>query len=247
MTIIDSNTFFGFSPRERVDYSLDALEAMLKSNGVSRAISCSLRGVYYDFKAGNDETLAAAQERLWLIPACTIDPRRHLGCLGEVERMRAAGVKVFRFFPEMQAWPSEHSWPIDSPLMRNLLKEIERLGGVVFLPADEHNAPSQILRLADSLSLSIVLVGVTYLTLAESIACLRIAPNLYLDTQQLVIPMALEVIAGEVGSHRIIFGSREPVRHLQSIINVITYSTLSESEKESILSGNILHLLEAVP
>ena len=241
MTIIDSNTFFGFSTKETADYSLDALEAMLKSNGVSRAVSLSLRGVCYDFQEGNDETLRASRERAWLWPAATIDPRKHLGCLEEVERMRAAGVKAFRFFPDLQGWA------LDFLPMCNLLREIDRLGGLAFIPGGEGGAATRILRLAEGLSLAIVLVGANYSTLSETIACVQSSPNLYLDTQQLVIPMALEVLADEVGIERIIFGSRAPERHLRTIMNVITHSTLAESDKESILSGNLLRLLEAVP
>ena len=241
MTIFDSNTFFGFSPTERADYSLDALEAMLKRNGISKAVSCSLRGVHYDFKQGNDETLAASRQRPWLIPAATIDPRRHLGCSEEVERMRTAGVKAFRFFPDSQ------SWPIDFLPMRNLLQEIDRLGGLVFLPAGEPGSPTKTLRLTEDLSIPIVLVCASYWTLSEAIACLQASPNLYLDTQQLVTPMVLEVLADAVGADRVIFGSRAPERHLRAIINVITHSTLADSDKEGILSGHLTRLLEAVP
>lgn len=241
MTIFDSNTFFGFSPREKADYSLDALGEMLKSNGVSKAISCSLRGVYYDFKEGNDESVAASREHPWLVPAATIDPRRHLGCLAEVERMRLAKVKAFRFFPDVQGWP------LDFLPMRNLLQEIGRLGGVVFLPAGESGAPTRILHLAEALSVPIVMVGANYSNLAEAIACLLASENLYLDTQQLVTPMVLEVLVQEVGIQRIIFGSRAPERHLRAILNVIANSTLKETEKQSILSDNLLRILETVP
>lgn len=241
MTIIDSNTFFGFSPKERADYSLDALEEMLQSNGISRAVSSSLRGVYYDFQEGNDETLRASRQRPWLLPAATIDPRRHLGCLAEVERMRAAGVRAFRFFPDLQGWA------LDSLPMSNLLREIDRLGGLAFLPAGESGAATRVLRLGEGLSLAMVLVGANYSTLSEAIACVQSSPNLYLDTQQLVTPMVLEVLAREVGAERIIFGSGAPERHLRTILNVITHSTLAESDKESILSRNLLRLLEAIP
>ena len=241
MNIIDSNTFFGFNPKQKVDYSLDALEEMLKSNGVGRAISCSLRGVLYDSQAGNDETLAAAQERPWLIPAATIDPRRHLGCLEEVQRMRSAGVKAFRFFPDLQ------NWPVDFLPMRNLLEGIDRLGGIVFIPAGENGVATRILRLLDGLSVPTVLVGANYASLGEAIACVRSSPHLYLDTQQLVVPMVLETLAQEVGVERVIFGSKAPERSLRAIINMVGNSTLRESDKEKIFSANLLHLLEAVP
>jgi predicted TIM-barrel fold metal-dependent hydrolase len=240
LNIVDSNTFFGFSPREKVDYSLDALEGMLKKNSVAQAMSLSLRGVSFDFQEGNDETLAASKQRPWLIPCATIDPRRHLGCLEEIHRMREAGVKAFRFFPDVQGWP------VDFLPMRNLLVEIDRLGGIAFVPAGENGMGTRTLSILDGLLVPTILVGATYVSLGEAIACLQSSPNLYLDTQQLVTPMALEVLTQEVGVDRVIFGSRAPERSLRAAIRMVADSSLSESDKAKVFSGNVLHLLEAV-
>ena len=103
--IFDVNTFFGLDRRAPTDWSLEALQRLLDRHEVSRALTYSLRGVAFDFVEGNNESVAAAARDERLVPVATVDPRRYVDCVEEVHRCLSEGLRVFRFFPDLQGWP----------------------------------------------------------------------------------------------------------------------------------------------
>ncbi|MFQ5809793.1 MAG: amidohydrolase family protein [Armatimonadota bacterium] len=233
--IVDAVTSFGSYPGKQVDWSLEALLGILQENGVDRALSLSLKGVYYDFEEGNDETLAVSREHPVIVPVATIDPRRHLGCIDEVGRRAEQGFRVFRFFP------TEQGWPWDFLPFRNLLRELAKYDVRLMLPVAGNGA---ITALFDPLEahapgVRTLLTGVTYSNLAELLAALEATDRLYTDVHMMDSPNALELIADEVGVERIIFGSNSPEREFRSALNVVTYASLSEADKRKVLAKNV--------
>ncbi len=232
--IFDAVTSFGSYPGKQVDYSLDTLLEILRDNGVDRALSLSLKGVYYDFEEGNDETLAASQEHEAIIPVATIDPRRHIGCMEEVARRVEQGFRVFRFFP------ADQGWPVDFLPFRNLLRELAKHDVRLIFPASGNGAVTALFDVlaAHAPGAPALLTGVSYANLAELIAALKASDRLYADVHMLNSPNALELIAEEAGIERIVFGSGSPAREFLTALNVVTASTLSEADKQRILSEN---------
>jgi predicted TIM-barrel fold metal-dependent hydrolase len=233
--MFDAVTAFGSYPGKQVDWSLETLLGILRDNGVGRALSLSLKGVYYDFEEGNDETLAVSRHHEAIVPVATIDPRRHLGCIEEVGRRVEQGFRVFRFFPTTQGWPVEFL-----PL-RNLLRELARFDVRLMLPVSGNGAITAVLDALDACApaLPVLLIGVSYANLAELLAALKASDRLYTDVHMMDSPNALEIIADEVGVERIIFGSNSPEREFRTALNVVTGSTLSEADKHKVLSSNI--------
>jgi len=74
--IIDINTIFGFWPRKNADISLGTLLKLMETKAVTRALTLSARGIFYDFIEGNNETFRACQNNQRLIPAATVNPYR---------------------------------------------------------------------------------------------------------------------------------------------------------------------------
>jgi len=237
--ILDAVTTFGSYPGKQVDWSLETLLGILRDNAVRSALSLSLKGVYYDFEEGNDETLAASREHEAIVPVATIDPRRHLGCIEEVGRRVQQGFRVFRFFPTQQGWP------VDFLPFRNLLRELSQHDVRLAFPVSGNGAITALLDVLDAYApaLPALLIGVSYANLAELLAALHASDRLYADVHMMDSPNALEIIADEVGVERIIFASHSPEREFRTALNVVTGSTLSEAEKAEVLSANLEALL----
>jgi len=112
---LDLNTCFGAYPRRRADYSLATLNRIMDQNRVSKAVTLSLKGVLYDHSEGNDETLAACAGNKRLIPAATLDPRKHIGDKSALKALQRAGFKFLRLFPDLQGGPIRYA-PVRSML-----------------------------------------------------------------------------------------------------------------------------------
>lgn len=238
-TIIDGNTLFGYWGRRDADISLETLLAILGEHKVARACTLATNGIFGDFRQGNDATWQAAEKHSQLIPVATLDPRRHLGCPEEIKQRRDQGFKLFAFFPELQGWP------IASQPFPELLKAVAEAGGVVMVEARVAGAPGQIAQAGQGLKIPIILSGVGYENLAEALAVMKQDERIHLETHRLTCADGLELVAGEVGAQRLIFGSYSPLNYFSSSFLMVKFSQLSDGDKAGVLGGNLARLLEA--
>ncbi len=237
MAVIDCFTFFGVNPRRRADWSVAALLRAMQENDIDRALTCSLKGVLYDFTEGNEETLATCAADRRLVPVGTIDPRRALGCEEQVVRLAGRGCRAFRFFPNEQGWPFDFL-----PFLR-VVTRIEEADGVVFVPCKSSGAATELLRLLGGRALAVVLCEVGYWNFAEVLACGREAPRFHLETHLLDTPEALEMAAEVYGEGRLLLGSNAPETTPGPAIAMVRASRLSEPGKAGVLGGNVARLL----
>lgn len=235
--IIDVNTCFGENPADSRDRSLELLLRILDKHDVHRALTYSLRGVKYDFAAGNDETVKECEEYERLIPVGTIDPRRHFGCLEEVERCVDRGVSVFRFFPD------EQGWSIDSRPFLRMCEELASHDVAVLLPAGGAGQQSIIAdRIADY-GFPIVICGSGYSTGAETIAVAASHKNIYCESHLINTPGTIEGITWVTGPDTILFGSNSPDRYFGAARYMVEYAELDDEVKAGILGGNAVSAL----
>lgn len=237
-TIIDGNTLFGYWGKRDVDIALETLLGILGEHKVARACTLSTRGIFGDFRQGNDETWEVAQKHSQLIPVATIGPPRHLGCQEEIKQRRDQGFRLFAFFPELQGWP------IASQPFPELLKALAEAGGVAMVEAGEPGIPSQIAQAAQGLELPIILSGVGYENLAEALAIMKQDERIHLEIHRLTPADGLELVAEEVGAQRLIFGSYSPLNYFSSSFLMVKFSQLSDEDKAGVLGGNLARLLE---
>jgi len=235
--LIDVSTVFGFWPKRKADISLQTLLALMAEKGITRALTLSARGVFYDFAEGNRETLAAAAAHTQLVPVATVNPSRWIGCLDEAERMIAAGVKLFRFFPQYQ------EWDIAQAPFRKLLREVLAPSPVALMIPAEMGFTA-IGDMAAGIGNPVIVESFRYASLAEAIVVMQDVPNVYVETHLINSPNWVEVLKAEVGVDRVIFGSNAPLSYISAAIAQIGYARVSEEEKALMFGGNLRRVLD---
>jgi predicted TIM-barrel fold metal-dependent hydrolase len=129
MTRFDVNACFGQWPYWEIpDKTADDLVAVMDRNGIDRAAVMSLRGVFIDWRKGNDETLAAADRRpSRLVPIATISPFPDGGA-EELKRLVNAGMRGVRLYPAF------HSYLLDDPFVDEICSAASDSGIPVTIP-----------------------------------------------------------------------------------------------------------------
>jgi len=236
--ILDADTLFGAWPLRRVDLSLNRLLETLRQNKVRRALTLSTAGIFYDFRRGNEETVAACRQNADLLfPTATLDPR--VGPQGEEEiaKRLQQNIRIFRFFPQYQGWP------LDFLPFRELLRRLNEGEAVAMVPVTELGHLSTLLRSLEGLSLPVLLTDITPSLLGELLVAARAYPRLYVLTRCLTAPEHLVWLCEQIGPERLLFGSQAPLYYFSSALLPVLSSPLPEETRQRILGGNLLHLL----
>jgi uncharacterized protein len=233
--VIDVNTFFGFWPKRDVDISVETLLKMLQDYQVDKACTLSTRGIYDDFKEGNDETLKICKMHKQLIPIATVNPAAYLGCYEEIRIRAEQGFKMFRFFPPTQ------EWNINGLVFRKVLDCLSQFPMPILLPASE--GISNIFKVTEGMNNPIIITSFRYALLGEAIEAMRNNPNIFIETHMINSPDFLEVLKDEVGLEQIVFGSEAPLVYISSALEQVKRASISDDDKQKILGGNLKRIL----
>jgi predicted TIM-barrel fold metal-dependent hydrolase len=236
MEIIDAGTFFGVRPSTDLDLSSETLLALLARNSVASALTCSLTGLQYDAQEGNDRTLALCAEHPQLYPVAVVDPRVWPGCLAEVERCAGLGFVAYRLAREFQGWA------IAQQSALHVLRAIAQTGLPVTVHVPAAGDATALLNMVGGWELRVILAGVGYSTLAESLAVLADAPNFCLEAHRLTCPGQLETTAAAVGVRRLLFASWAPLHQQRPSLDVVRVSKLDPTAQAAILANNARRL-----
>lgn len=241
--IVDVNTHFGTSVARTPDLSLSTLLRELGSHQVAMACTCSLAGTIYEQNVGNQETFAAAQAHPQLLPVATLNPRRHLGWERDLDHALEAGAVAFRFF-----W-QEQGWTLNSKPFQSILRHLAPHGKPVILAAGPWSWGNigAIAEATADAGLPVILLDVQYSNLAEAVQVMQAFPHLLTDTHRLASPGSVEILAGEVGAERLLFGSGAPFRPIQPALNMVLAADLPQADKVAILAGNARRILNLSP
>jgi predicted TIM-barrel fold metal-dependent hydrolase len=232
VTVIDVDTLAGHWPLREADISLPTLLATLDRHAIDACCVTSARGIFYDDLEGNDETLAWCAANPQLIPTGTLDPRRFVGYRDEVRRLTAAGVRIWRLFPELQ------SWVPDTAPFRRIVSALADEGAVLFVSGQ----PSHIVRAISGTPLRLIL-GAHFYQMADLLALLEEGADFYVSTRLLHGPGAIETLVGELGPDRLIFGSGAPLSAMGAALLRVQTAALPSGTKDAIFGGNLLRLL----
>jgi predicted TIM-barrel fold metal-dependent hydrolase len=235
LPLIDAHAVFGFWPLEKVDLSVDTLQAAMRARRVARSLAYSAKALFYDAGEGNDDTVTVCGQRSELLPVAVLDPRAYPACLEEARKRLSQGVRVFRLFPDA------HGYPIDFAPAVELLEELA--GQVVIVATARMGAPTALARLLGDTGCRAVLELESASLLGEALAALRRCSCLELTTRGTEAAGALEAAVAAAGAARLVFASRSPLYSLGSALMSVQFADLSDGDRASILGENIGRLL----
>ncbi len=239
MTIIDAHTLFGFWPQRKADISAETLVGLLKHHQVSGCVTFSTTGIFADYRQGNDETLELSGKARGLYPVGTVDPRRFVGTLEEIDERMKQGVRLWRLFPEYQGWD------LDIQPVTAILHRLAEKGASLMMAAGAAGLPSAIAARTAGLNMKTVLLGVTVTQLGELISLLRAHDHLLLETRRLTDPQVVGALVAQFGADRLVFGSAAPLQYVSSALLPLQSAQMTERQRERVMSGNISALANA--
>jgi predicted TIM-barrel fold metal-dependent hydrolase len=236
MHVIDMGTLFGVRPATDLDLTPEALLRVMARNEVGHALTCSLKAIQFDSRAGNDQALALCRAHPNLYPVAVVDPRQGPDCLAEVERCASAGFVAFRLFPDFQGWA------IASQSFRHLLRAIAQTGLPAIVHAPASGDATALLDIAGEWETPIVLAAISYSVLAEALAVLAEAPHFYVEAHRVALPGQVELMVESVGAERIMFGSWAPWFAQRPSLDMVLGSEVSQADQSRILGANARRL-----
>lgn len=235
MPFIDAHAVFGFWPLEKVDLSVDALQAAMRARSVTQSLAYSAKALFYDAGEGNDDTVSVCGQRPELLPVAVLDPRSYPACLEEARKRLAQGVQAFRLFPD------RHGYPVDFAPAAELLEELA--GQLVIVSTAQMGAPTALARLVGNTGCRTVLELESPALLGEALAALRRCACLELATRGTEAAGALEAAVAAAGAARLVFASGSPLLSLGSALMSVQFASLSDADRASILGDNLARLL----
>jgi hypothetical protein len=235
--IVDINTLFGPLPVGSSDLTVDVLLALMKKHKVGAACTLSTLGLLLDPAIGNAATRAACSEHPTLLPVATFNPTMFFGDTAPLQRLKADGFVLLRFFPTAQGWPMDYTpfqalvaslQPMGLPMMIN----VERVGEITTLThvLEGYGGP-------------VVLAGVDISTLSEAIAALRRHANWHIELSRLLAPGSIKLAADNVGIERLLFGTSAPSHPIASALHTLQHAGLADDARRQILGANSRRLL----
>jgi len=230
--LVDVNVSFG--GREGIQtFPLDRMLQQLSHYPCSAAFVHCNQGVT-DHAAANEQTLmlCAGQERL--LPAAVIQPRSTLSWEREVERCLAAGVRLFRLFPDRTKPP----WPIESVYFERIVERLSGTDACLLIDAVVPGIATQAAARTAGSGVSVIFSELRYHPMGEALLVGQRYPHVYLESSRLTSPEAVEICVAELGADRILFGSGAARYPAWVAWQTIERSALTARERELIYHGN---------
>jgi len=233
MDIIDVNTNFGFYRFKKLDTSVGKILSEMDKWKISRALAVSMRGTYYDYSDGNDETLKTCETEKRFIPVATIDVRKSPDFEKDLDSFVKRGFKAVRLYPE------EQGWGVDQIAFRKLLNIVNdfRMPMIISAP------PGKLYDIAADTTVPIIFLSTHYYDLYEIIRVFEDRKNFYAEERLFTSNDAIELFVGRISPRRLVFGSNNPFEYIGSSVVRIESAEITEKEKELIYSGNVKEIL----
>lgn len=237
--IIDASTTVGIHPEHRLDMSVDKLVSVMDKNSVTASLVIATIAMFHQSETGNMITLDAARSSNRLLPVGTVNPRTYFGRPTDMQAIRDQGFKIFKFYPTHQRWA------INSAAFAEVLRQLAPLRMPVMVDIGHPGDATAVMNAAAGYEAPIVFCSISLDTLSEALTIMSHTSNVMIETHELHVPEALELIVDRVGADRIIYGSGAPLRSIASSLYYVLDSELSDEDKQKILGGNIKRILGA--
>lgn len=249
---IDFNAYIGCFPYWENKYaepSGKGLVALMDRDGIDRAVALSLRCLFDDVEAGNQEMLEAAgkyPDRL--IPAVTVNPYSGLNNETYLKECRDSGAKVLKLYPFNHSYPlmSQYNNEVDK-----LVKTAAKLGYCLSIPVRLFmNWYFNVLPMTDVVNFAlkhrdapIVIDCVNYSEFSPAVEAAEQAEHIYIGTSALTFMNSIEHLAERIGEDRIVAGTCAPMQIPACGTAKVKEALVGDTCREKILGGNAEKLL----
>ena len=245
LEFFDCEASFGICgyKRETTPITKDEMLSKFDRYGIDSAVmryEFAAYGITYD---GNLELMDEISGDSRLYPMWHVMPH-HTGEFPEPEELVALMKKHDVRIVTLQS----EGWTVGEWTCGELFTALEKHKIPLLLPisrvGNSYAALYEILK--NHRDLRVILTGISYTCMRDVYALLKIFPNLYICTSAYKGFEAIEDTVEHFGAERLIFGSGMPALSGAASVALITYSRISEDEKQMIASGNLKKLMSEV-
>ena len=243
--VVDSSCAIGMSsvPARGVDFGVPDLIQEMEDASVDRALVYhNLAREHYPVM-GNGKLMQAIHGEPRLLPAWVLLPH-HTGEVGGPEEMVTqlldAGVRVARLYPK------DHNFSLSEWGCGPLLSVLEDHRIPLMIDLSQTDLEGIHRLCAANPRLPVILSDVGYRSDRFIYPLLERHGNLHVETGKYQTHRGVESICSRFGASRLIFGSRTPELACGPMAMSIRYARIDPESKDSILGGNILHLMDGV-
>jgi len=240
MNLFDFALFTGADPKSPSVATADALLHYLNVADAEGLVA-SLAGAFYDFQAGNAETLALAKTDKRLLPVVTVDPRRVDAADFDFHAAAAEGFRALALFPAIQHWSLSH------PAVEEIIKRAgrARLPVVLHVSRAESAAGAKCLALATDVA--VIVVGIAYGSVGEVVAAAREVRNLYFGMSLFVGLDNVETLVKRLGATHLVFDSGEPRLSHAPALSLLESAAITDEDRHLIATGNARRIFGGLP
>lgn len=236
--VVDANAFLGKWPYWRMEVNTgDQLARHLERNGIQAAVVSSLRSTFADVEEGNAELLRACRNHP--------DTIFGLATLTPFTKKSGAGMQGLSSgeFKGIRLAPQYHGYPLGNA--SRVFETAESLHVPVVIPLRmiaTWNLPT--LSMAEILStvgrfpkVPFVVSGTNYEAMVV-LSMENVPQNLHFESSCLQWWDAVKLLAGRLGTARILLGTGTPVQYAQSGIGNVLESSLSPTALPKVAASN---------
>lgn len=241
--IIDANIFIGDSLL-RNSVSEEALQAIMRNNGLDKAVVRPLKPVDHDYDRANQH-VARIQEKNPRIAAFGRVNPWEVKAPEQVRRaIKSYGLKGIHLHP----W--EENFPINSDIVNNVMDAIAEMGIPVYISAGYPivSEPLQILELMErypqvtAIATHACQLDISGLSFDDALLVAE-AKNIKFDLSGVYRRDFIELLVNKAGEENVLFGSCAPYMDVSLEIERIKAVQISEEIKEKIFYKNMMKLV----
>ncbi len=231
MKLFDFSLFVGNPPTSSAEGTLGKLQAYLDEADAGGVVA-SLAGAYYDFAAGNRETLEIAAGDRRLLPAMTLDPRRLEAALVDSAVEADRGYRALVLFPAIQKWSLSHA------ALETLVGGAVEAKLPIVLQVARNTPVGAIAEVAAKVDVPVIACGVYYGSIGEVAAAAKRAGNLVFGIRLFAGLDNIETLAVRLGAERLVFDSGEAISSHRPVLEVLETAVISREIRSLIAVGN---------
>ncbi len=243
MYAIDFISEFSVNPIPEPDTTLEALLRQTEEHDTTLTLTTSRRGLVNQVNPeAVAETLEITAQHPRLLGVGTLDPRYFLNWRDDLQACVDGGCVAIRFAPGPQNWSPE------TLVFEHMVEAVGEAGLPIivdFKGADQ--ALSWIRKVAEvchRCDVQVVMNEVSYAHMGELITVMQVYQNVFAAIRWLCLADGIEVMVEAGIGDRLLYGSNSPKYSIRSLRNQIFMAKISDEQKQAILGGNALRLLD---